>query len=355
MKPHVPAAAPPKLLRSTLPVRVTREGKLFLLLAAGVGFAAVNTGNNLLYLVLALQISLVALQLLLGEFNVRNIQVTRDAPKRAAAEQIFPVTLQVTNLNRYFPIFSVQLRDIINNQPFKRSGYFLKTDAGETRTIAYRGEFPTRGAQHFTHIKVSSEFPFGLTRRTKWLALPHQMIIWPAHIPVRIPPAFRHPGWRRQSVSQKGVGDEYWQLRAFHEGDDIKRISWKTSAKMNQLMVIDTQSQTDRQLDVSLLFPENETSRSEDTERLIQIAAGILQALYQQGVTTRLYTPTARGIPGPPQSHWAQLDHLAVLDIRSAARVPAHRHPAHALRIHTSMAQPTGRSSDASPTRERSA
>ena len=44
--------------RSRRKFRLTREGRAFLFVTVGVGLAAVNTANNLLYLVLGLLLSL---------------------------------------------------------------------------------------------------------------------------------------------------------------------------------------------------------------------------------------------------------------------------------------------------------
>src|SRR6185436_19935940 len=53
-----------RLLRRFRPPRklkFTREGKYFLGITLGVGFAAINTGNNLLYLLLGMLLSLIVL------------------------------------------------------------------------------------------------------------------------------------------------------------------------------------------------------------------------------------------------------------------------------------------------------
>ncbi|TLY20952.1 MAG: hypothetical protein E6K66_09515, partial [Nitrospirae bacterium] len=48
-------------------IRLTSEGTRFLLFTFGIGLAAINTGNNLFYLLLAMMLSLIVISGLLSE------------------------------------------------------------------------------------------------------------------------------------------------------------------------------------------------------------------------------------------------------------------------------------------------
>jgi len=48
-------------------IRLTSEGTRFLLFTIGIGVAAVNTGNNLFYLLLAMMLSVVVISGVLSE------------------------------------------------------------------------------------------------------------------------------------------------------------------------------------------------------------------------------------------------------------------------------------------------
>lgn len=56
-----PSPKPPRRRRQIAGrhLRFTREGKYFVALTFGIGFAAINTGNNLLYLVLGMLLALI--------------------------------------------------------------------------------------------------------------------------------------------------------------------------------------------------------------------------------------------------------------------------------------------------------
>jgi uncharacterized protein (DUF58 family) len=55
--------------------RLTREGRVFLFVTIGVGFAAVNTANNLLYLVLGLLLSLLLVSGVLSDLALWKLRV----------------------------------------------------------------------------------------------------------------------------------------------------------------------------------------------------------------------------------------------------------------------------------------
>ena len=80
-------------LRPPRRLRPTRAGWSFFAITFGVGFAALNTGNNLLYLVLALMLSFLVLSGVLSESALRGIAVRRRLPRElyaGAASRVVP-------------------------------------------------------------------------------------------------------------------------------------------------------------------------------------------------------------------------------------------------------------------------
>src|SRR3954454_22538212 len=58
-------------------LKFTREGKLFVFVTLGLGFGAVNTGTNLMYLVFGFMLSLIVLSGILSEHALRKLRITR--------------------------------------------------------------------------------------------------------------------------------------------------------------------------------------------------------------------------------------------------------------------------------------
>src|SRR5438128_967468 len=100
-----------KSMRPPRKIRVTREGKLFIGVTIGVGLAAINTGNNLLYLVLGLLLSLIILSGVLSEIALRGLEFRRRLPRRAFAGVPMLVEIEVRNTKRYAPSYSIEVED----------------------------------------------------------------------------------------------------------------------------------------------------------------------------------------------------------------------------------------------------
>src|SRR4029077_14831572 len=88
-------------------LRPTREGWWCLLAAVGVGFAAVSTGNNLLYLLEAMLLGLVVVSGLLSEMSMRGIHLPLRVPDEVFAGRPALFTVLVVNTKRRLPSYSI--------------------------------------------------------------------------------------------------------------------------------------------------------------------------------------------------------------------------------------------------------
>ena len=70
-------------LRPPRRLKFTREGKFFVGITLGVGFAAINTANNLLYLLLGMLLALIVVSGIMSELSLRDLTVVRRLPLRA--------------------------------------------------------------------------------------------------------------------------------------------------------------------------------------------------------------------------------------------------------------------------------
>ena len=100
----------PKNRRYRRHLKFTREGKLFVFVTLGLGFGAVNTGTNLMYLVFGFMLSLIILSGILSEHALRKLKVTRRLPARAFAGE--PMLIEI----------AVENRQVTSGQLLHRSG-----------------------------------------------------------------------------------------------------------------------------------------------------------------------------------------------------------------------------------------
>src|SRR6185503_19722062 len=93
--------------RFDLPIEITSGGAIFLLILFVVGFAAWNTGNNLLFLVLALLCSTLFVGGVAARSSLRDLVVSARFPDHIFAGEAAPVIVTLRNAKRLLPSFSV--------------------------------------------------------------------------------------------------------------------------------------------------------------------------------------------------------------------------------------------------------
>jgi len=303
----------------------TREGRVYVAVTLGVGFAAVNTGNNLLYLVLGMMLGLIIISGVLSEVALRRISVRRVLGRRAEEGEIFPVELTLRNDKRRTASFSVELRDEIDGAPFKRRCFFLRVGPNEERSIAYRCELHRRGRRAFDGIVVSTRFPFGFFEKTRFFRLEGEVLVLPARIDVAPPPlshaAHEGAGW----VERRGLGQEFRELRAMVPGDDPRRIDWRSTARLGgEPMIRETDREVRGFVEIALdaaLEADTPAARAE-VEQRIRAAGTLVRDLSLRGFAVALVTSgRADGAPGHAETV-PLLDRLALLDPLALAAEP---------------------------------
>jgi uncharacterized protein (DUF58 family) len=283
----------------------------------GVGFAAINTGNNLLFLVLGLMLGLIIVSGILSEVTLRKITVHRKLPMRAEAGVPFSAELAIQNNKRFAASFGVELRDEIDGEPFKRRCFFLRVGAGEQRSVAYRCELTRRGRALFDGTIISTRFPFGLFEKRRFVSLEDDIIVLPARLPVSVPLPFVKEGDGLENASVRGTAGEFREIREMADGDDPRRIHWRSTARLGRPMIrienADAKGFVELVLDAASSGPDD--ASMEQVERNIQAAGTIVRDLTRKGLTVRLITSPDKVFEARDlRNAIPLLDHLALLD-----------------------------------------
>jgi len=221
--------------------RLTREGKAFSFVTLGVGVAAVNTGNNLLFLMLGLMISLVLLSMVLSEIALQKVTVARNLPRRAFAQTPTLVELVLTNEKRHLPSYSLEVEDRAKSEPSDRRCYFLKVAPDGEQIAAYQRVPQRRGLFAFAGYRVGTRYPFGLVEKAYVHEDEGELLVFPELVDVDgeelrgLLDGADHP------VPRVGPGTEVAGLREYHIGDEARSIHWRRSAALNKLVVRERQ------------------------------------------------------------------------------------------------------------------
>lgn len=274
-------------------LKLTREGKYFIGITFGVGFAAINTGNNLLYLLLGMLLSLIVVSGVMSELSLRSLTVARRLPPRAQVGRPHLVEIEVYNHKHRVPSYAIEIEDLRHGQPADKRCFFLKISPRSAQVAAYRRTPARRGRDRHIGFRVATRFPFGLFEKSRELAADGDLIIYPAVDPVRLPidPTGRMTGG--DGAIGRGAGDEILGVRPMRDGDDPRDIYWRKSTNAAQMVLRERARETRRDVAYAVdnIHPGNhpDSDWSDRFERRIRDVASRAVAHLRRGdgVTVR--------------------------------------------------------------------
>jgi uncharacterized protein (DUF58 family) len=294
----------------------TPRGWALLAVAAMLAAGAFLFGIEELYPVAAAALTLIAgARIWVGSrrWDVRVIRHVR--PARVPAGVPARVELAVINhAGRRSPILAAK-------DPFdegRRWARFLiaPLDPGEVRLAAYTLPTSRRGVYALGPLEVELSDPFGLTRvvtigcPTSSLTVhPRVDAIRSRHVPAEPDPDMRVP------LPVLGrIGDEFYGLREYRLGDDLRRVHWASTARSDQLMIRQPENLLQGRLTVAVDL-RAEVHDPATLESALSAAASIVMAGIRSRIHVRVVTTTGVDTGfGSTAAHGA-----AVLDILAAA------------------------------------
>ena len=315
-------------------LRATRAGWCFIAIIFGVGFAALNTGNNLLYLVLALMLAFLVLSGLLSEASLRGISVARRLPRELLARSQNRVVLRVQNAQTRIASFAISLEDQIETERAKQTvgrSFALRVGPGQFADRSYVFEPERRGDLHFDRIRVSTRFPFGLFVKSVELEAEESALVFPEIRAIRVTSEAPQAGFDpEERAGRTRRGDDVAGLREFLPGDGLGRVNWRRSLRTGRLLVGEREGEASGEIEVVLRLPSPVPEAS--LEAAISQAASEIVAHLESGLRVGLRTPAARFAPAMGSAHRLELlTHLARVTPESLLRAepePTHRGPA---------------------------
>jgi len=238
-KPEPPRPSPfLRRLRSWFRVprlfKFTREGKFFVGITLGVGFAAINTANNLLYLLLGMLLALIVVSGIMSALSLRNLTVVRRLPLRAQVGRAHLVEIEVFNHKKRVPSYAIEVEDLRAGQPADKRCFFLKISPKSAQVAAYRRTPHKRGRDLHVGFRIATRFPFGLFEKSREISADGELVIYPAVDPVHLTvlPPGRNPGG--DGTLGRGNGDDFLGLKLMRPGEDPRDIQWKKTASIGQ-------------------------------------------------------------------------------------------------------------------------
>jgi len=313
-----------RLLHPRRTIKPTRDGWWCLLVAVGLGVAAINTGNNLLYLLVSALLALIVVSGILSEQAMRGVRLTGIGPEELYAGRAVVLGATLANRKRWLTSYSITLELLAPDARALESGsrfiYFRRIEAGTDRLATWEETPPRRGRWRLAGVHITTRFPFGLFVKAGRAALGDEVLVFPAVRPLGAAWLGRLGGAGAGAARRPGRGDEIHNLRAYRPGDDPRFIHWRSSAKAETLMV--REHEADASHDARLVLVGRGQAGSERLEAALSDAASVASALIRAGAGVEMTGPDLVIPLGHGRSHLRRvLAALALYDPAGGGRV----------------------------------
>ena len=307
---------------------VTREGRWIIGVTLLLGAAAVNTGNNLLYLLLSLAISVISISGILSELCLADLELTRCYPAEVPANAVTTLRLEVLNAKNRAALH-IEAGELVDSPSvLARPGYLLHL-APHERGQAFGAIKPMRrGPVSTVGLLLTTAYPFGFARKSRLYETPVQLLALAGVAPVQLPWRGAAARGAQHSSIRAGQGDAFRGLRDARLGDAMRDIHWKVSARRERLVAREWEADASR---VALVrFVHVAPGPSDDVaslDRACATVAGLCAALLADGLAVGLQTlqgdvppaMDATGLGDALQRIRQHLAHLVLADRRPPA------------------------------------
>jgi uncharacterized protein (DUF58 family) len=287
-------------------LRVTREGKYFIAITFGLGLAAINTGNNLIYLAFGLLISLLALSGVLSEVSLRRLTVVRRLPTRAQVDRAHLVEIEVFNHKGRAPSYAIEVEDLREGQPADKRCFFLKISPKAAQIAAYRRVPAKRGLERHVGMRLATRFPFGLFEKSREVSAPGEIVVYPAVDTIQLGANRGSDDIGDRVALMRGRGDDIVTVRPMREGDDPRDIYWKKSTQPTQRVLRErsTPGRQEIQLRLASIYRGDAPAEdwTADFERRIREVASRSVAHLRRGDAVTITTTGGQRVEGSQES-----------------------------------------------------
>lgn len=283
-------------------------------LSMGIGTAAYNSSNNILFIALSLLLACLILSGVLSWLNLMGVvwRLEVTPPLRVGQETI--VALELCNRKKFLPTyglwFNLTARAVETGEEAKAEstvtarGIDVRAMLAKVEEVEARGRLtlrerldPTavtrlewvfkparRGELRVELEGVGSLFPFGFLKKQIGTEVQTSATVWPAPVEYR---RFAVNAARRGESGQRAVragsGGDLLALRRYASGDSHRLIHWKASARTQQLLVRQFAAESSAGFSLWLNTDSTVWTRPEQFELLVSFAATLAEDLFRAG------------------------------------------------------------------------
>jgi uncharacterized protein (DUF58 family) len=346
-------------LRDAFDYDVTRIGVAYIVTVLLIGIAGLNTGNNLLYIIVAAMLAAILVSGIASAVVLRDLELDVRLPEHVFAGRAALGRIVLRNPRRWLPSFSVnvvaikkegpkrwrwvpatftfpskrlpgeqwislpdrKLRRVEEAKPtpgiFEGSAYFPYLPAGRELKADLSLRFLRRGVYQQTAFGLATRFPFAFLVKTRRLPLAREIIVYPPVEPTdeffEVLPLITG----EFATFVRGRGSDLYRIREYAPEDSARHVDWKASAKSGSLKVREFSREDERKLRIVFDNPAAGVLPEKSYEDGVALAASL--SWHFAGENTEM-SFVAPGYDGAPDLY-RFLAYLAAVSPQSAPSV----------------------------------
>jgi uncharacterized protein (DUF58 family) len=296
----VPALArrtPLSWLSYQIDYKVTRDGVVYIGGILVVALAALNTGNNLLFMVLACLLAGMLISGMLSRIVLGDVEVTLELPEHVFARRTILAIAELHNQKQLTPSFSMSLVGDVAEADKKnprtppsppvldRAVYFPYIPHGQAARQNVELTFPRRGVYRQDVLGLRTKFPFGFLQKTRRLKSGIEVVVYPQIQPTEEFYEILPLVSGELESFQRGRGNDLYAIRDYQFNDSARHVDWKASARTGALQVKEYAREDERR--VMLVFDPfvsaepTDAKAAEQFERAVTLCAGLAWHFYE--------------------------------------------------------------------------
>jgi uncharacterized protein (DUF58 family) len=307
-------------LRESFDYDVTKAGIVYVLLTLVVGIAALNTGNNLLYIVVAAMLAAILVSGVVSAWVLRWLELDIRLPDHVFAGRTVMARIVLRNPRRWLPSFSIRvvpvrkgknrptrqwqwesakfafpfnrpeerqwlrlpdlrLRRVMVQPPppgiFEGMAYFPYVAPKAELSADLELKFQRRGRYSENSFGLATRFPFAFLTKTRHVSLAREVLVYPrieaTDALYEILPLVR--GEWESFV--RGRGSDLYRIREYMPEDSARHVDWKATAKSGSLKVREFAREDERKLGIVFDNPMPGMISREAYEKAVELTASL--------------------------------------------------------------------------------
>ena len=329
----------------------TVSGVLLMVLALGIGTAAYNSANNILFITLSLLLACLILSGTLSWLNFHGVTWRLELAPPLRAGQAAAIGLALHNRKTFLPTYGMwfdlgarftgQTPPAVAESTLTGRGLDVRAVLAQAAAAEVRGQLflrerldplgtarldwtfrpAHRGRLTVALTGIGSLFPFGFLRKTLSIDVQEELVVWPAAVAYHRHPVAaerRRAGGEQTSVA--GSGGDLQALRRYASGDSHRLIHWKASARSRTLLVRQFAAESAESFSLWLCTDAALWPRPEQFELLVSLGATLAEDLFRAGQLGSAGLDEETPVPIRHVRDLEQfLDRLAVVQPRAGA------------------------------------